>query len=1031
MDPQACPAEEQVLRYLSGKLDPDSRDTFDRHLDTCPNCLQLVVELARTSFCDAAPPAASEPPTVPEPQPAGAQVPAHDAQRALQPGQRVGRYTLLAIVGRGGMGVVWAAYDPELDRRVALKFIRTEAWRVPAAEAQDALRQEARAMARLSHPNAVTVHDVGTHAGDVFLAMEYVAGTTLRGWLAQAERPWQEVVRIYRRAGEGLAAAHAAGLVHRDFKPENVLIGADGRPRVTDFGLARLAREPSGDGDPDRSTGPAGTPLYMAPEQQAGKVADQRADQFSFCVALWEALFGAHPFHEAGRPEPGQPTARARGVPQRIRAALRKGMSEAPAERFADLDALLERLQPSRSWLWVAAAVLAVGAVLLPSWLLTRDPCAGVADGLERVWGPQQRQRLDQAFAESGRVHSGETFTRFAERLDAYSQTWSGMRVAACQATRVDNTQSDSLMDLRMACLDERLEELGALVAVFSAGVSAEEVDRAMRAVAGLTDLQVCADRDRLQAQVPMPGDPAAARRVERARLRLAEGVALMRAGRLKPSVQVLAGVLSEARRMGYTPLEAKALCWLGSAHNELGDAKKSEGLLYDCALKAAEARDDETAAVAWSRLVAIVGHTLGKPDEGLKMAKMGEAALARAGSPPGATARLAFHKALVLMDAGKLAEAQAEARRSLAIWTAGPAADDIEAANVLNLLGKAAYGQGDYAGSLAKFEQALALRRRTLGPKHPWVIDSMQNVAVLESVQGELAEALVSLEATLKVAEETLGPEHPRISIILNNLGGISADLGRPAEAVAPLRRALAIREKSMGPDHPDTALTLSILGYTLYLTRSYDEALPLLQRSAAIREKALGADHPAVAEALGKVADVYSAQRKWDDSLAARRRTIRILKKSHGPDHPDVATAVCDLGLTLKSMERWDEAVEQLNEAQAIWQKILGPEDPQNAYAQLGLAEVELGRDRPARAVPLAERAVALRQASQMDPTLLANARFVLAQALWDSAGDRDRARSLATAARDAWATLGERGAADSAEAAAWLKQRSQGGD
>ncbi len=221
-------------------------------------------------------------------------------------GMMVGRYRLLTAIGRGGFGVVFEAVDTELGRRIALKLLGSQR-RGEAAEAR--LMREAQAMARLSHPNVITVYDVGSFDGGVFIAMELVDGGTLAGWLAQP-RPWRRVVELFLRAGRGLAAAHRAGLVHRDFKPENVLVGRDEQVRVTDFGVARMT-DAAGDagaatgGDArvapslTRSGALLGTPAYMAPEQMDGAGSDARADLFSFCVALWEALYGARPFRGA------------------------------------------------------------------------------------------------------------------------------------------------------------------------------------------------------------------------------------------------------------------------------------------------------------------------------------------------------------------------------------------------------------------------------------------------------------------------------------------------------------------------------------------------------------------------------------------------------------------------------------------------------------------------------------------------------------------------------------------------------------
>lgn len=276
---------------------------------------------------------------------------------------KIGRYAILKVLGEGGMGTVFSAYDDALDRRVAVKRLKTAS----AAEGARMLR-EAQAMAKLSHPNVVPVFEVGTHDGELFLVMEYVRGMTLHRWQADATRPWLDILRYYLQAGRGLAAAHERGLVHRDFKPHNAVVGEDGRVRVLDFGLAARDGDPmdmaSGSTIRPRSSAAAldspltetgtvmGTPAYMAPEQVLGGNVDQRSDQFSFCVALWEALYDRHPFEaenvtalhaKVARGELTEP--RRTGIPAKLRAPLERGLSAVADERWPSLGALLEELE--------------------------------------------------------------------------------------------------------------------------------------------------------------------------------------------------------------------------------------------------------------------------------------------------------------------------------------------------------------------------------------------------------------------------------------------------------------------------------------------------------------------------------------------------------------------------------------------------------------------------------------------------------------------------------------------------------------
>jgi tetratricopeptide (TPR) repeat protein/predicted Ser/Thr protein kinase len=300
-------------------------------------------------------------------------------------GNKIGRYLVERRIGAGGMGVVYAARDTELGREVALKLVRPRA----GFEAMEArLRREAKAMARLSHRNVVPVFDIGTHDRQLFIAMELVTGDTLRSWVAQP-RPWRAVIQLFVKAGRGLESAHAGGLLHRDFKPDNVLIGAGDEPRITDFGLARDVGEadsvPSsppitpveGSALPQvTATGSlAGTPAYMAPEQLLGRLSGPKADQFSFCVALYEVLYGARPFRPSGpRPEGliaeiragriARPAA-TRGVPRWIHAALVRGLAYSPEQRWPSMAALVDALEGRRRARRIRIAAAAAGIAVV------------------------------------------------------------------------------------------------------------------------------------------------------------------------------------------------------------------------------------------------------------------------------------------------------------------------------------------------------------------------------------------------------------------------------------------------------------------------------------------------------------------------------------------------------------------------------------------------------------------------------------------------------------------------------------------
>ena len=343
-----CPDENEIAALIQGLLPEDSLQSLEEHIDRCPSCAAVLAELGEILS------------------------PQDDAQRSATDGRKIGRYQVLESLGAGGMGVVSLAYDPRLKRNIALKLLHPELRDSPAgSEARRRLLREAQSLATLSHPNVLTVHDVGSWEDGIFIAMEFVQGATLTDWVKREAPGWREILQVFLQAGRGLAAAHAAGLVHRDVKPANILLGEDGRVRVTDFGLAfatdapptenaMAALDTTADGEPTRTAAGAltrtgallGTPAYMAPEQLDGERADARSDQFSFCISLYEALSGRRPFRgntlvelaESVRQDPVSETALA-GVPRLVRTTLLHGLRPRPEDRFESLDALLGELE--------------------------------------------------------------------------------------------------------------------------------------------------------------------------------------------------------------------------------------------------------------------------------------------------------------------------------------------------------------------------------------------------------------------------------------------------------------------------------------------------------------------------------------------------------------------------------------------------------------------------------------------------------------------------------------------------------------
>ncbi|MGB1275293.1 MAG: serine/threonine-protein kinase, partial [Nannocystaceae bacterium] len=440
---------------------------------------------------------------------------------------KIGRYTVEDLLGRGGMGVVYLAVDDELERKLAIKLIRGAGGASGSEHAR--LRQEARAMARLSHPNVVTVHEVGEHDGQLYIAMEYVQGCSLTQWLEMKRRPWREVLAVMLAAGQGLAAAHAAGIVHRDFKPDNILVGDDGRARVADFGLAWTGqgRSPaeaertestsihSGETHELRHTKTGtilGTLAYMAPEQYRGAPPSFAADQFSFCAALYRTLYDHLPFdatsstHYQARVRSGdvRPAPAGVKVPKAVRAAILRGLAPRPQERWPSLDALLlglrQRSRPMR-WVPLVAVVLAtVAALAVALTVLVREQpasgCRPVSEVLAGIWDDQVQERLQRHFASASTPKkSALAWQTIRTALGQHNDRWVLEYTKTCHERSLLRERGDATSELValeqvLTCLKVERETFAELLNRIG-GEGVDDVD-AMLAATSLPTPELC-----------------------------------------------------------------------------------------------------------------------------------------------------------------------------------------------------------------------------------------------------------------------------------------------------------------------------------------------------------------------------------------------------------------------------------------------------------------------------------------------------------------------------------------------------------
>ncbi|MCA9706101.1 MAG: serine/threonine protein kinase [Myxococcales bacterium] len=880
---------------------------------------------------------------------------------ALAPGARLGRYLLLEEVGTGGMGVVMAAYDHELDRKIALKLLRPDVSR--SGEAR--MRREAQSLAQLQHPAVVTVFEVGKHQGQLYIAMEYIEGQTLDKWAAQHPGQWRKILPVALRAGRGLAAAHAAGLVHRDVKPSNILVGKDGRVCVADFGIATATgrntdskrsgpRLSAADADPEDTAeisaseslavvsssvqldgmhfteagAVVGTPAYMAPEQHRGEAVDARSDQFAFCVALYRVLYGGSPFE--GDDLDGlrrsviegriKPPPRGTRVPVALRRVLLRGLESDPARRWPSMTALLDALEHTlgrrRRWVVATSAVGALGlAGIVAAVVADSEPapavgCLAADERLAGVWDAERAAQLRDAFMATELPFAMDTWARTRDRLDRHAQAWSDRYQAICTAM---GARSSLALDLEMACLGRRREELAALVELLLAADPAT-VPKATQAAAELEPVGSCRAVGQEAAAMSEP-DPAQVEEVDEIRLMLARAEAAYKAGALAVGIDHAERARARAQALGYGPVEVEALYRLGSLQALAGRLDEAQENLGEAALRAVEVRHDRVAAQAATMQAFVVGYQQERHEDGLVWLRHATAALERLGPDP-------------------LLEAELRSTR----------------AAILN-------GQGRYKEALPEFRAALAQREQELDAGHPLVASSYNNLGSVLTQLGRYDEALEAMDRALNIWRDSYGPQHPVVATALNGMGAVLERVGRYDDARARFEAALALREAIFGPDHVNVAITLDNLGSVLTRLGRYDEARAASQRALELRERSLGPRHPHCASSLVNLGLVAERQGRLDEAIRDHRRAIEIWEEALGPDHPYLGFPLTSLGRIEAQRGDPDAAVALLERALQIRQTVGEPHE--QAETELALAQVLWPRD-PARARQLAQRAV-----------------------------------------------------------------------
>jgi tetratricopeptide (TPR) repeat protein len=933
---EGCLDPNTAIEFVEGLCSKEQVAAIERHVDGCPLCRQLLSELARESEdSPARPPAASGS------NPSAPRLESSPEERLLEArlerGRSVGRYMLLDRLGVGGMGVVFSAYDPELDRKVAVKLLRTGTARTQESQAR--MLREAQAMARLQHPNVLAVYDTGSFGDEVFIAMELVEGSTLTQWLAAERRSWREVLKVFLGAGRGLAAAHTAGLVHRDFKPDNVLMSRDGRVRVTDFGLARGldAEEPTATPDPGpvalqsqdqltRTGTLMGTPAYMAPEQLRGQAVDARTDQFSFCVALYEALHGERPFsgetwkalRESVLGHKVRQAPKGVSVPPWLRRVLLRGLSPRPEERFSSMESLLTELERgpvavlrNRVAVAVVAVLMGAGAASYHDVRQRREPCQDAASRFSGLWDAARKQHLAKTFLATRQAYSADAWAMVERTLDGYTGRWTRDWTEACVATWVDERQPEEVLRRRQQCLERSRNKVQALTDLL-AQASTTEVREAANLMGTLPDLSTCSAQAVQPAAAPATEQPVATPEREAMRTQLARVETLQAARREREALELALAVYTRASELGDRPLAAESLFWQGLMHQGLQKNKDAERLLTDAALAAEALGLDELKARAQIELTWVYGVNLHQPEPAVAVSRQAQATLERLGGSPSLQYQL--HRSLggALFDAGKYAEAT---------------------------------------------EHFLKSR---------------------------------------ELAARVLGEDHPQLAALWANSGMGLSTLDRYEEATDAVQRAVALGVKWQGARHPRVAHMQINMVMLLLQQKRLDEALALAQEAVTTysseREASAGE-----ARARLFLGHIYLKRKDYEQAQRELEQSLSIARHVHGPDGPELADALTGIGELFSEQGQYQPALDFMRQALDLQEKALGPNHFALGETLIRMGKVQMEQERTEEAIAHFERVLELQEIEQNAP-IAAETRFALARALEPSTGQRERARELA---------------------------------
>lgn len=862
--------------------------------------------------------------------------------RKIEP-TRIDRFEVAGTVGQGAMGRVYAARDPKLQRQVAIKVVREAGDGADAAARRDNLLAEARAMARLQHPNVVTVFEAGRTDDDVYLAMELVGGATLRRWAARDEVSDAQRLGAVVDMARGLAAAHDIELIHRDLKPDNVVVDEGGRARITDFGLALTQDETTSGTDET-----AGTPAYMAPELRRGESATALSDQYAFCVTAWEVLTGARPGDDGD--------ASTHPLPAWLRPILERGMHDEPAARWPSMHALTARLQrgPARWWrrlALVGGTATVVGA--LAWWSnpnASLDPCQTAELPIAAYTSAAAIDAVGQAVRATGLAFAPGVAEQAWAELSQYGATWGDAATGLCRGQVPDPVVAER----GPACLDDALSVAGAVVGQLRSA-DADLVPRAHEVLGLLPSIDRCLDPAHLRDRGVGSGDLERDARARALRRRLDRLRARRTAGREQGMADVARAIVRDADAIGEPRLRVEAQLMLADVIERGGDYAQSQRLAEEAYFLAESSGADFEAAFAATK-VAGIALRREHSDDALRWVAQARQAMTRAPSFGRFAGRITRFEALAHMDAGNLDAAAAAAALAYEQAQEGFGVEAEETAHALSLLGGIEFRRGNIDAAIAKTRAAFETIKTHVGPGHPTRAEYLNNLGVMSRRAGDLAAARDYLERALAIKQTQYDGPSPALAPTFNGLGLLAFRQGDFEGAREHFAAALTHRR---GSPTPDALAITRILDNVAMLELAADDPARALELTG---EALAGHDSRGSSDRERAITRLYRATAlrrldRFEASLALDRETLAA-EADDESTRPIALVAATGIAAAQLGLGRPEAALEAIATARAHEH-----DDEAELYAELDVVEARvlhaLGRD-PARVRALVEGAL-----------------------------------------------------------------------